>query len=414
MRSTKCGFYSASGLELKKLHGKARANNEGENEMKLLVLNDYGISCSGTEKRLRLLLNEFLEKGFVEEIHLIESSSHPAPSSHSKIKIHKSSKKDSKGLVKKIVEEKGIDLVQVHNVLLLGTQSIRKAKETGMPVVYFGHDYWPLCGKRILFSKDKKVCEKVRGMNCIACVGMGALIATRKNKKAVNLCDLGIAAGEKVKNIYEKNGLLKGKWKTVVPWVDFKDLKEAGREESTILFAGPMAEFKGSRIAVKAMGKIVKEFPEAKLRFVGMEQEKENPLRKEVEELAEKEGVSRNIEFKGFMGEKKLREEYAKAAVYVCPPLWPEVFGLTWAEAMVQGCPVVGSRAGSLEEYIQGKGLLVKEGKAEELAEAVKKLLREKEFAEELGKKGREGARKEFSVERAAKEIAGIYSSLLR
>jgi len=298
--------------------------------------------------------------------------------------------------------------------LLLGTNFIRELKKMSKPIIYFAHDYWPFCGGRILFSSEKKVCERVNLLDCIKCIGFGGTAVTKRNKKLINFCDLGIAPGERVKELFEGNGLLRNKWQIVVPWINLKKGKKLKREKENILFVGPMAEFKGSRLITKAMKEVVEEFPNAKLRFVGREQEKDNPLRKKIEEIAKENGTMKNIEFLGFMDENKLREEYSKASVYVCPPLWPEIFGLTWAEAMLQECPVIGTRTGSLEEYIKGKGLLVEANNPIELAEAIKRILREKKLAGELGRKGREFALKKFSVERAAKEIILLYKKITR
>lgn len=380
--------------------------------MNLLVLNDYGISGSGTEKRIRLLLEEFLRKNYFGEIHLIESIAHPIPSKHEKIKIHQSTKKQLKELTKRIVKENNIDLIQVHNLLLLGTDFIKELKKTEKPVVYFAHDYWPFCGRRILFSNEKKVCEKVNLLDCLKCIGVGGLAVTKKNKKLINLCNLGIAPGENVKKILEENGLLKNKWSVITPWIDSKEVKEPKKKERTILFVGPMAEFKGSKVMADAMKGVVKEYPDAKLKLVGREQEKKNPLRKEIELIAKNCGIMKNIEFLGYMKENELKEEYSKASVYVCPPLWPEIFGLTWAEAMIQGCPVIGTRVGSLEEYIKGNGLLVEANNASELGEAIKRVFGEKGLAEKLSEKGKRFALKEFGVERAAKEIFSLYEKI--
>jgi len=62
---------------------------------------------------------------------------------------------------------------------------------------------------------------------------------------------------------------------------------------------------------------------------------------------------SRLVEFIGEVGEKAKDALLGSAYAYLFPIDWPEPFGLTMAEAMATGTPVVAYRAGSVPEVVE-------------------------------------------------------------
>jgi len=91
-----------------------------------------------------------------------------------------------------------------------------------------------------------------------------------------------------------------------------------------------------------------------------------------------------------------------------------EAFGLVLAEAMACGLPIVGSRSGSLLEVVdEGRtGLLATPLDANDFADAIERLARDKSLREKMGRSALERVRKEFPLERAVSETIRIYESL--
>ena len=84
-------------------------------------------------------------------------------------------------------------------------------------------------------------------------------------------------------------------------------------------------------------------------------------------------------------------------------------------EYLAAGLPTVASRVGGNAEIIQdGKtGLLVPPNNPSALAEALLRLLRDPDFAETLGNRGREYVTSEFSFRRLIENTDQLYTELL-
>lgn len=89
-----------------------------------------------------------------------------------------------------------------------------------------------------------------------------------------------------------------------------------------------------------------------------------------------------------------------RAADIICvPSICEEGFGLAAAEAMALGKPVIVSNRGALPEVIGGgeAGIVVDPERPAELAEALERLLTDRQFSEDLGQRAAENASKRFS-----------------
>ena len=87
---------------------------------------------------------------------------------------------------------------------------------------------------------------------------------------------------------------------------------------------------------------------------------------------------------------------------------WMEQFGLTIAQAMLLGIPVVGSSSGAIPEVLGPGGIVFEERNTTELTQALKELLASPDRRKELGMRGREFALRNYTLER----VAGRYHNL--
>lgn len=92
-----------------------------------------------------------------------------------------------------------------------------------------------------------------------------------------------------------------------------------------------------------------------------------------------------------------------------------EAFSNTILEAMACGCAVVGSQVGGTPELIGGeeRGLLFRAGDAGDLAEKLAILIGNERMRREFGTRAAEFARKNLSIEIAARRMAEIYELVL-
>lgn len=96
-------------------------------------------------------------------------------------------------------------------------------------------------------------------------------------------------------------------------------------------------------------------------------------------------------------------------------PCYKEGFGIAVAEAMIAEKPIIVANAGALPELIENEktGLIVDPFNAEEWADAIIRLIEDKELASKLGFNAKKKATVEFSVEKFVSNYEQLYDHLL-
>lgn len=117
------------------------------------------------------------------------------------------------------------------------------------------------------------------------------------------------------------------------------------------------------------------------------------------------------VHFLGYVPVADLFELYRLARCCAYPSLW-EGFGLPVLEAMAAGCPVVTSAISAPAEIAGETALLVDPMSTDEIASALERLWTDDGLRADLARRGLARAR-EFTWERAARETAAVYESVL-
>jgi phosphatidylinositol alpha-1,6-mannosyltransferase len=93
-----------------------------------------------------------------------------------------------------------------------------------------------------------------------------------------------------------------------------------------------------------------------------------------------------------------------------------EGFGITFLEANLHGCPVIGGRSGGVIDAVAHKesGLLVEPGNIAELVQAMDHLLTNREYAKLLGAQGKKRAEAFFNWEHLIGNFQKELASLLK
>jgi glycosyltransferase involved in cell wall biosynthesis len=160
---------------------------------------------------------------------------------------------------------------------------------------------------------------------------------------------------------------------------------------------------KGHTYLIKAITRILKEFPECYFVFVGR-----GHLREKLEKEAEALNVRSKIIFTGFR--EDMLEIMSTFDIFALPSLW-EGLGVVLLEAMALRKPIVASRVGGITDVvIDGEtGILVPPGEPESLAEGLIDILKDGEKAREMGEKGYLRVSKEFLDSTANEKMLELY-----
>jgi glycosyltransferase involved in cell wall biosynthesis len=122
-------------------------------------------------------------------------------------------------------------------------------------------------------------------------------------------------------------------------------------------------------------------------------------------------GVADDVRFEGWMPDADVEGLFALASVFAFPSLY-EGFGLPVLEAMVRGVPVACADRSSLPEVAGGAALLFDPQDPQAIADAIGRLLDDRELAERLVAAGRARAA-EFTWARTARGTIAAYERAL-
>jgi glycosyltransferase involved in cell wall biosynthesis len=158
----------------------------------------------------------------------------------------------------------------------------------------------------------------------------------------------------------------------------------------------------------RAFARVAKQVPDARLLIAG-----DGPERAALTTLARDLELD-SVSLRGHLSRPELEREAAAAWAQVAPSRWAESFGNAAAEAMMRGTAVIASAIGGMAEYIRDgeTGILVPPGNEEALASALLVLLRNRELAEKMGRRGREVALCELTADSCAKRFESLYIRL--
>lgn len=176
--------------------------------------------------------------------------------------------------------------------------------------------------------------------------------------------------------------------------------KTYGLQKGFVLWVGTIEPRKNLPVLVEAVSKI----PKLDLVIVGP-----NGWNIEIESIVRP--IRERVRLIGQVDEKT-KHEWLEAADVFCFPSLLEGFGLPVIEAMSHGTPVVTSATTATAEVAGESGLLIDPQNSEEIAEAIIKILENKDLAQSLSKKGKERSKK-FSWEKTAEQTVHVYKEVV-
>lgn len=192
--------------------------------------------------------------------------------------------------------------------------------------------------------------------------------------------------------------------------VEPADLGELGiaPDAPVVGMVGNLRPVKNHRLFVRAMAKVISTRPSVRGVIVGQPIRGEEAYLAEVEAEIERLGLAGKVVLAGFRDD--VPRVLARLSV-LCLTSRSEGMPNAVLEAMVAGRPVVATRVGGVPELLDDgvHGLVVEPGDEEAVAQAVGRLLDDVEWAQEMGRAGRERAGRELSCEAAARRLGEAY-----
>jgi glycosyltransferase involved in cell wall biosynthesis len=176
-----------------------------------------------------------------------------------------------------------------------------------------------------------------------------------------------------------------------------------------LLFVGRFNAFKNVEKLIEAAGRL-KEMgvDNFELQLVG-----EGERRSSVERMVIEKGLTRQVQFLGWIDRAAIVERYRQADLFVTATTW-EGMPNTVLEGMACGLPVVATRASGLEELVKDgvNGYLVNINDVNALAERISMLINNPDERQRMSKESRAIAEREFAWEYITERYVEIYEQI--
>jgi glycosyltransferase involved in cell wall biosynthesis len=279
------------------------------------------------------------------------------------------------------------DVIHFHNVSLMGAPEVLRFGR-GLKL-YTAHEYWLVCPTHVLFAFDREACTEKQCLPCTVRYGR-APQAWRHGSRlhdALEHVDALLMPSHFAAERHRADGISRPL--VVLPhFVPEPAVPRAtlpAGERPFFLYAGRLEKLKG----VQDLLPLFAEDGGADLWIAG-----EGSYRGVLEAAAQ---GRPHIRFLGVVSPARLGELYRRAVALLVPSLCYETFGLSAAEAMSHGTPVVARRIGALEEMLAQSGGGLGFTTASECRAAMQRLLAEPGLRAVLGARGAAAVRTHWS-----------------
>ncbi len=177
-------------------------------------------------------------------------------------------------------------------------------------------------------------------------------------------------------------------------------------DEPFFLYVGRLVSKKGLFTLILAFREVLREIPEARLRIAG-----KGKLKAVLKSMSKALGIDENLEFLGYVPDKKLNALFSSADIFVLPSSFGESFGIVILEAMASGTAVIGTEVGGIQEILgNGKyGMLVPPSEPSELAKAMVDLMKDAGKREDFERRALRRVRKEYDWRSVVKRVMKAY-----
>ena len=189
--------------------------------------------------------------------------------------------------------------------------------------------------------------------------------------------------------------------------------KKYGINDIFLIYVGRLTGKKGVQYLINAMPRVLKKYSEVKLLIVG-DGELADSMHGQVRQL----DLEDNVIFAGSIPNKDLPDCYAAADIFIGPSVETddgdnEGFGLTFVEASMSGCLVIGTDTGGIGDIIKDgmTGFLVPQKDSDALAERIMYVIEHREEAESITKMARKRCVEKYDWDIIVKSYKKLFFS---
>ncbi len=359
-------------------------------KMKIAMVGQFPPHIGGVGVHIRNLANELIKQGHevyvityphkdikdIDGIHVIGTKGVNVPGLRG-LFFAINAKKE----LKKLIEKEDIDIIHGHYLFPAGWAAVKAGKSTGTKtyVTAHGSDMFEMYNNK---AYTRPLIKKVLTDADIVLAVSNALKDEIINTKIPNI-------KEKVRLHW--NSVDVNKFKTTKN-NESKFKKELVHEfniaadKLIILFVGNLIKRKNVGLLLEAKKEMK---TKANLVIVG-----DGPLKESLKAKAEKEYLEGNLDNVYFTGSRTDIEDVMPSGDLIVLPSISESFGLVLIEALSCGKPVIGSNVGGINEIItEDVGLLIDPNDSTDLANAIDRILNDKDLMEKFKSNARNRAK---------------------
>ena len=173
-----------------------------------------------------------------------------------------------------------------------------------------------------------------------------------------------------------------------------------------LLCVGRLVPSKGQYILLAAISRLVKSYPNIKLRLVG-----DGPAREGLERAIAVNDLGRYVTLEGSVNQDQIRDYYRQADIFVLPS-FAEGIPVVLMEAMAMEIPCISTFVAGIPELIRNEvdGILISPSDDRALAGAIKRLIEEPDLRRRLGEAGRRRVVEKYDLDRNVTHLAEIFA----
>lgn len=280
--------------------------------------------------------------------------------------------------LRKILNEGNFDVVNFHNVSLIGGPGLFHFGGDALRV-YTAHEHWLVCPTHILWRNNKEVCTSKSCVECQLTYRRPPQLwrYTGLIERSAASIDLFIAMSNFSREKHREFGF-DGEMSVVPPCGGSAGTSvphASPHSRGYFFFAGRLESGKGLQTVLP----VLKQFPDVDLLVAGA-----GSLRKSLQLQG-----GNQVVFLGQVAADSLEIYYRHAIATIVPSLAYETFGLTLVESLRCGSPVIARRIGPFPDIIaESQGGLLYDTE-DELVSAMRRLASDAAYRATLGEQGR-------------------------